>query len=198
MVRTGLPIYSLSKNIVKTVKEYGFNTIIDLCGHQIDQYKIHSGFVVPNILFDLKKNLNNNNLFTIEPFVTTGNGNSIKTHEITHYMFDYHNLNYQNMLKNNLIPNYLKQYQTLAFNSRHFTNIDDLNHFTELNQTKTNSQTKSKSNSKISNLYVPYPPIIDPNPDANVCQFETTIYIDDIGNVINYKQHQQLDKYLLV
>jgi methionine aminopeptidase type II len=187
-VKANLPIYSLSSNIINIIKQNGFNSISDLCGHQIKQYKIHSGFAVPNINYDTKIKLRVGDIFTIEPFVTTGNGISKeikeinKTKQISHYMFNYHLNDYDKLNKQNKIPEFLRPYSTLAFNSREF------------------DKTKQKQLDKLvkNKLYNQYPPILDINDDAYVCQFETTIYIKSFDEVINYKKHKSLDKYLLV
>ena len=122
-------------------------------------------------------------------------------------MFNYHSLDYDKELKNNQIPTFLTQYNTLAFNSRHITKDDDIEEFnkiikfgkTQSFKTQSFKTQSSKKHQKIPNkLYLPYPPIIDTNPEAKVCQFETTIYIDKMSNVINYKQHQELNQYLLI
>ena len=183
--KANLPIYTLSSNIINIIKKNGFNSISDLCGHQIKQYKIHSGFAVPNINYDTKIRLRIGDVFTIEPFVTTGNGVSkeIKeTKQISHYMFNYQSNDYDRLNKLNMIPNFLKPYYTLAFNSREF------------------DKTEQKQLDKLlkKNIYNSYPPILDQNENTYVCQFETTLYIKSSDEVINYKKHQSLDKYLLV
>ena len=185
MVKANLPIYELSSNIIKIIKKNGFNSISDLCGHQIKQYKIHSGFAVPNIKYDTKIKLKVGDVFTIEPFVTTGDGSSKErkqTNKISHYMFNYHLNDYDKLNKLNRIPEFLKPYKTLAFNSRDFDSSEQNKLDKLLNR----------------QIYNAYPPILDQNDDAKVCQFETTLYIKSPDIVINYKQHQLLDKYLLV
>ena len=47
-------------------------------------------------------------------------------------------------------------------------------------------------------IYNAYPPILDINDYTKVCQVETTFYIKFSDIVINYKQNQLLNKYLLV
>jgi len=182
MVKVGQPIYMLSCNIMKIAKKYNYSLIRDLCGHQIEQYKIHNGFVIPNCDMNLKKNLSIGSIFTIEPFISTGKGAIYYTDEISHYMFNYHTLNYEQMEKNDQIPNFLKSYKTLAFNRRHILESD----YSELD------------NLIKKGIYIAYPPIVEQNKSAYVCQFETTIYIESQNNIINYKQHGDISKYLLI
>ena len=59
--------------IETTINEKGFNPIINLSGHSIQQYNLHAGISVPNI--DNKSNLAlNSGIFAIEPFATAGSG----------------------------------------------------------------------------------------------------------------------------
>jgi methionyl aminopeptidase len=182
MVKAGLPIYSLSKNIVKIANKYGFDTIKDLCGHQITQNKIHNGFVIPNCDLNLKKNISVGSIFTIEPFITTKKSNIKYTTDISHYMFNYHSFDYNKLLKLNKIPDFLKEYKTLAFNKRH---IEYHNH-SELDELVKK------------NIYQAYPPILESDNSTYVCQFETTLYVESESNVINYKKHKNIDHYLLL
>jgi len=181
LAKVGEQIYTLSSNIIKTVKKYNYSLIYDLCGHQIGQYKIHNGFVVPNCDINLNKKISVGDLFTIEPFISTSDGNIEYTNDISHYMFNYHKLDYNKMYKNKQIPDFLVMYNTLAFNRRHIIEsnykiLDDL------------------VNKKI---YQAYPPIVEKDKTSYVCQFETTLYVESDINIINYKQHSDVSKYLL-
>ncbi len=191
MVKSRTKIYDLSKNILDVVKSANaqtnkksktkYNLIYDLCGHQIQQYKIHMGKLIPNVGIDLKQQLSVGDIFTIEPFITTGSGLTIRTDEISHYMFNYHQKSYDDFNTNRLLPDFLKKYRTLAFNSRDMR----LEQISQLNEFVRNG------------LYNAYPPIIDPNPDALTCQFETTLYIKSETEVINYKKHKDINQYVL-
>ena len=169
MVKAGVQIYSLSRNIMKIAKKYNYSLITDLCGHQIAQYKIHNGFVVPNCDLNLKKSLSVGSIFTIEPFISTGSGKISYTDDISHYMFNYHNFDYETMCKKNLIPDFLQSYKTLAFNRRHISESDYNNLDNLVN----------------SGFYQPYPPIVEQDKTAYVTQFETTLYIESVSSVIN-------------
>jgi len=63
----------IGRIIETTINEKGFNPIINLSGHSIQQYNLHAGISVPNI--DNKSNLAlNSGIFAIEPFATAGSG----------------------------------------------------------------------------------------------------------------------------
>lgn len=59
--------------IQEAIEKKGFSPIINLCGHGLDKYDIHSGTTIPNYA-----NGNNNKIepgaYAIEPFATAGEG----------------------------------------------------------------------------------------------------------------------------
>ena len=182
IVKSGISIYTLSKNIMKIAKQYKFGLIRDLCGHQIGQYKIHDGFVIPNCDMNLKKTVTTGSLFTIEPFISNKKGTIKYTTDISHYMFNYHAFNYDKLVGLGKIPYFLIKYGTLAFNRRHI----DSSFYPILDKLVTEQ------------IYQAYPPIIETDTNAYVCQFETTLYVESDTNVINYKQHNDINSYLLI
>lgn len=70
---------------------YPLKSIQNLCGHNIDKYMIHSGKAVPNIKIEYPMRMEENEVFAIEPFPTTGSGIAANPQKIecSHFMFDY-------------------------------------------------------------------------------------------------------------
>jgi methionyl aminopeptidase len=63
----------IGKIIQETIESHGFSPIINLSGHSMEKWELHSGITVPNI--DDKKNISlKPGLYAIEPFATTGSG----------------------------------------------------------------------------------------------------------------------------
>ncbi|MDP3758286.1 MAG: type II methionyl aminopeptidase [Candidatus Daviesbacteria bacterium] len=63
----------MGEKIQETIESKGFLPIINLSGHQIEQYNLHAGLTIPNI--DNKSTeIISPGLYAIEPFVTDGNG----------------------------------------------------------------------------------------------------------------------------
>lgn len=59
--------------IEKSIRSKGFSPIINLSGHEMDQYHLHAGKTIPNI--DDERNTKiDEGLYAIEPFSTNGNG----------------------------------------------------------------------------------------------------------------------------
>lgn len=67
--------------INSTVQKRGYKVISNLSGHKIDQFQIHAGLSVPNIWVNHTHNLKKNEIYAVEPFVTTsaGSGTVIDT-----------------------------------------------------------------------------------------------------------------------
>ncbi len=63
--------------IQKTIEKKGFSPIINLSGHSLEQYNLHSGITIPNYANNNNKKLPEGT-YAIEPFATTGQG---KTYE---------------------------------------------------------------------------------------------------------------------
>lgn len=64
----------IGKSIEESGEKFKFQSVKNLCGHQIGQYDLHAGLTIPNY--------DNNNpnklpdgLYAIEPFITSGSGN---------------------------------------------------------------------------------------------------------------------------
>ena len=63
----------IGKIIEDTINKQGFNPIVNLSGHLMQQYKLHAGVSIPNI--NNKSNFElGEGLFAIEPFATPGSG----------------------------------------------------------------------------------------------------------------------------
>jgi len=59
--------------ISKTIESHGFSPIINLTGHKMDNYKLHSGISIPNV-DDGRKIKFEEGIYAFEPFATTGSG----------------------------------------------------------------------------------------------------------------------------
>lgn len=63
----------IGKIIQETIESYGFSPVINLSGHSMDHYDLHSGITIPNI--NDKKDIKlKEGLYAVEPFATTGSG----------------------------------------------------------------------------------------------------------------------------
>ncbi len=69
-------VSKISRIIEKTIKYYGFKPIVNLAGHKLAQYKVHTGIIIPNVrsFRDVFNRLEPENAYAIEPFATTKKG----------------------------------------------------------------------------------------------------------------------------
>ncbi|HEB47090.1 MAG TPA: type II methionyl aminopeptidase [Candidatus Pacearchaeota archaeon] len=59
--------------IGETIESYDFSPVINLSGHSMEKYNLHSGINIPNIN-DKKNILLGEGFYAVEPFATTGSG----------------------------------------------------------------------------------------------------------------------------
>ncbi len=88
VIKAGVKINEVGKVIEETIRGYGFNPIVNLSGHVIERYKLHTGISIPNIYrphdnYELKEG----DVVAIEPFATTGAGQVIEAPPTLIYMY---------------------------------------------------------------------------------------------------------------
>ena len=59
--------------ISKIIESHGFNPVINLSGHSMEQYELHAGVTIPNVNDGRNIKLKEG-LYAIEPFATSGSG----------------------------------------------------------------------------------------------------------------------------
>tara|TARA_Y100000310_G_C20645244_1_gene796187 strand:- start:9 stop:902 length:894 start_codon:yes stop_codon:yes gene_type:complete len=63
----------IGEAIQTAIENKGFSPIINLSGHSLNEYDLHSGITIPNYANNNENNLNQG-AYAIEPFATTGSG----------------------------------------------------------------------------------------------------------------------------
>lgn len=66
-------LQEIGKAIEQAIKSFGFQPIINLSGHSIERYELHSGITLPNYNNSQTQTLDEGT-YAIEPFVTSGVG----------------------------------------------------------------------------------------------------------------------------
>jgi len=154
----------IGKAVQETIESYKFSPIINLTGHEMEEYELHAGLTILNIDNTKKESLHKG-LFAIEPFATTGSG---KIHEGKpsgiYILIDTKNVRNPDARK---ILDFIKEeYQTLPFCSRWLVKKFGLKSLFALKQLEENG-----------NLHQ-YPQLIEVS-HAKVSQAENTILVDD-------------------
>lgn len=78
IARSNTRVSDIGRIIESTITKYGYKPIQNLSGHSLERYTIHAGKSIPNIwTIGHSFNLSVNNIYAIEPFVTTKDGQGI-------------------------------------------------------------------------------------------------------------------------
>ena len=64
----------IGKEIQTTIESKGFSPIVNLSGHGLNEYDLHSGLTIPNYANNNENKLEEDNAYAIEPFATAGEG----------------------------------------------------------------------------------------------------------------------------
>jgi methionyl aminopeptidase len=86
-VKPGIKVSYLGGIIEETIKDHGFTPIINLSGHVVEKYVLHSGVIVPNFDNGSNVKLEYGQAVAIEPFATTGEGFVISGKDSDIYRF---------------------------------------------------------------------------------------------------------------
>ena len=74
LVKPGVQLWQLGEAQYSEAEALGFTTIRNLCGHTLEQYKVHAGISIPTFNNKDKTELKEDMQVAIEPFITDGDG----------------------------------------------------------------------------------------------------------------------------
>ncbi|MEK6953227.1 MAG: type II methionyl aminopeptidase [Nanoarchaeota archaeon] len=117
IIKPGVKLRELGSAIQETIQKYGFSPIINLSGHGVDEYEVHSKPTIPNYDNNDDTELKENMVIAIEPFATDGEGKITEGKPSGIYEL----INEKNTRNNNArkIINFVKErYKTLPFCER--------------------------------------------------------------------------------
>ncbi|MGV8151985.1 MAG: type II methionyl aminopeptidase [Candidatus Nanoarchaeia archaeon] len=107
---------TIGKAIQETIQNKGFSPVINLSGHGLSQYEIHSGITIPN--YSNKSNIKlENGAYAIEPFATTGQGKIYEGPKSNIYAI-IKPKNTRNPTARKILDYVWKKYKTLPFSLR--------------------------------------------------------------------------------
>ncbi len=167
-----IKLSEVGSKIQETIESYGFSPIINLSGHSMSEWELHSGITVPNI--NDKKNIKlEPGLYAIEPFATTGSG---KVHDgkpsgIYELISER---NVRSPIARKVLKLVIEEYSTLPFCSRWIVKKLGTRALIGLKQLEDNG-----------NLHH-FPQLVEKvsGKEIKVSQAEETIFIDKDGSVI--------------
>src|SRR3989344_1338106 len=74
LMTPGRKIGEIGKAIEEVIVGYGFNPIRNLSGHEVERYLLHAGLTIPNFDNGSDIEIEEGQVFAVEPFSTTGAG----------------------------------------------------------------------------------------------------------------------------
>jgi len=165
-VVTTISTDEIGDTISKTIESYGFSPIINLSGHSMDNYELHSGINIPNVN-DGKKIKLEEGIYAFEPFATTGSG---KVHDgKPSGIYELRETkNIRNPISREILEFIKKEYNTLPFCSRWLVKKFGTKALFGLKQLENNG-----------NLHH-FPQLVEIQ-GSRVSQAEHTIFINDKG-----------------
>ena len=73
-IKDEVKLREVGRAIEETITSHGFNPVRNLCGHQLKRYVLHAGLSIPNYDNKDERKLEENKVFAVEPFATSGVG----------------------------------------------------------------------------------------------------------------------------
>lgn len=74
ILKEGVTLNDIGEVVQNTMQFKGFNPIVELAGHSLQQYTLHAGYSIPNYPDGNKQELKEGDHVAIEPFATNGLG----------------------------------------------------------------------------------------------------------------------------
>jgi len=162
-------VSEIGKKIQKEIEGCGFSPVINLSGHSMEKYDLHSGITIPNI--DDKREIKiEKGVYAIEPFATNGsgkihNGNSSGIYQL----IEYKNTRSENA--RTILEFIEKEYKTLPFCSRWLVKKFGTKVFFALRELEQNE------------ILYQFPQLVEVA-GSKVSQAEDTILVDKEGKVV--------------
>jgi len=154
----------IGKAVQETIESYGFSPIVNLTGHEMNEYELHSGIAILNIANKNSDKLEKG-LYAIEPFSTNGSGKIYEGKPSGIYQL----VDDKNIRSNDarIILNFIaEEYRTLPFCSRWLVKKFGVKSLFALKQLEENG-----------NLHQ-YPQLVEVS-KGKVAQSENTILVDE-------------------
>jgi methionyl aminopeptidase len=117
LLKPGLPLREIGKEIQETIEGKGFKPIKNLSGHFLGDYLIHTGFSIPNYDNRDEMALEDGMVFAIEPFASNGDG-MVREGNITEIYQLAQARNCRNQDAKKIIEKVAEEYLTLPFAER--------------------------------------------------------------------------------
>jgi len=86
-VKAGVSVAKIGEAVEAAIRSHGLKPIENLTGHELLQWELHGPMAIPNIKVPFDKNLEEGQVFAIEPFATNGRGRVIEGNRVEIYSY---------------------------------------------------------------------------------------------------------------
>ena len=154
-------------------KVYPIKAVNNLCGHSIDQYRIHAGNSVPIVKGGPETKMKEGEQYAIETFGTTGKGRVWEDLECSHYMKEFNtpNVGLRFPISKKVLYEINNNFGTLAFCRRWLDDLGMENHLLGLKELVK------------AGIVREYPPLVDVK-GSYVAQYEHTLMLKPTGKEV--------------
>jgi methionyl aminopeptidase len=163
-VKAGSSLGEIGKAIQEAIEDYKFSPIVNLTGHEMNEYELHAGLAILNIE-NLKTEKLNKGLYAIEPFSTNGSGKIYEGKPSGIYQL-VNDRNIRSPMAREILDFIVEEYKTLPFCSRWLVKKFGTKALLALKQLEDNENVNQ------------YPQLVEIS-KGKVAQSEDTILIDD-------------------
>jgi methionyl aminopeptidase len=163
-VKAGNSLGQIGKAIQEAIEDYKFSPIVNLTGHEMNEYELHAGLAILNIDNPKTEKLGKG-LYAIEPFSTNGSGKIYEGKPSGIYQL-VNDRNIRSPGAREILDFIVEEYKTLPFCSRWLVKKFGTKALLYLSQLESNENINQ------------YPQLIEIS-KGKVAQSEDTILIDD-------------------
>ncbi|MFC1770800.1 type II methionyl aminopeptidase [Candidatus Margulisiibacteriota bacterium] len=132
MVKPGLTVTEIGKEVENIITSYNFRPIRNLGGHQIERYNLHAGIFVPNYNSHDQSKLQKGQILAIEPFASTGKG-SVENSNDPEIFVVSKNAQVKDRTTRKIL-NAIDYYDGLPFSKLNLYNLSNKNSLEKINQ----------------------------------------------------------------
>ena len=121
IIKVGISTDEIGKEVYRTAISNNLNPIVNLSGHEVDQYDLHAGITIPNVN-DNKNQILKSGVYAVEPFMTAGNGKVHDGKPSGIYLL-LESKNVRSPIAREVLEHIIDNYGTLPFCSRWLVKI---------------------------------------------------------------------------
>ncbi|MCC6017809.1 MAG: type II methionyl aminopeptidase [Candidatus Verstraetearchaeota archaeon] len=172
VIKPGVRVSTVSKEIERTISGFGYKPISNLTGHMLKRYILHGGKNIPNVYGEYPWIMEEGEIYAIEPFATDGIGSVTEMQQA--YIYSLAKVHSgRTRLEKELLRYIYDNFKTLPFCERWLKNFN-------VKQENIREIIYRLVENGALNIY----PVLREVKNGIVTQFETTVIVSKEGPII--------------